>query len=414
MTFAAGVAIQLSFMRAPNQVTVLNGKKVGKRAVASVQSSIQYITDNVKPVDFRNLILGSHANDASLRMKMFNSQGDEKTSFETLQKTQTEPGKSIVIPTTLTGPPQNPPAHAVRIIGCNLGKATVFVQELKKALGNNVRVVAPKHFDGVSWGKGYGLWEFLCYEFSVYLPKLPKTKKPRELPEIMAEFQRVVAASPPGGPAPAPFQFIDGSRVPDAYWKDENWYKPDPVGDVTMDLAAPIKLAAPLGPVTTVGVRRGLDLEFPKISWPVPIPDPTKFPKLDDKAKCLELLRADMILDKKYAPKSRFVGGTGGHPYPMFTRFNYADLDKMLAGLGWTFSREEPHDGLPLALRCLGEQAAYTLILPITDPAPTPDPKVGKVLTNFHPDPKRFAGVPDSKLPPPALSLDDPALYLTV
>src|SRR6185295_215198 len=131
MTFAAGVAIQLSFMRAPNQVTVLNGKKVGKRAVASVQSSIQYITDNVKPVDFRNLILGSHANDASLRMKMFNSQGDEKTSFETLQKTQTEPGKSIVIPTTLTGPPQNPPAHAVRIIGCNLGKATVFVQELK-------------------------------------------------------------------------------------------------------------------------------------------------------------------------------------------------------------------------------------------------------------------------------------------
>lgn len=59
----------------------------------------------------------------------------------------------------------------MRFFGCNIGKAPSFLAEWKKALGGNVNLIAPKHFDGLSSEDGYGVWEFLCYEFELSVPK---------------------------------------------------------------------------------------------------------------------------------------------------------------------------------------------------------------------------------------------------
>jgi hypothetical protein len=402
LPFPYGVSLMFKFMRAPNQVTLVNGNKFGNRPVASLRACIQWLAANVTAANFRNLLLGSHATDATLQMPMFNTQGAQTTTYETLEKTQVESDKSIVIPPALIS---NPPTHSVRIVGCNIGKSKKFLEQLKKALGNNVKVIAPKHFDGISKGDGYGVWEYLAYEFMVSLPKPTKfhtLKQPHTMAQIMAEFQSRAAGTPGQEP---PFQFINGSKVPDAYWTNPAWYAPIPMTKVSLPLASPI------GPANTVLVHRGLEIKPGSINWPVLVPNSTPFPNLKDEPTCLALLKAAWLEDKGFA-RSRFVGGPTGHEFPVFTRYNFQDIDKMLKGYLWTFTKEA--SGSQSILRCVGERFTYKLVVPITNPSPSPDPKVGRVLTNFHPDPVLFKKVPFDQLPPPGLSLNNLALYETV
>ena len=118
----------------------------------------------------------------------------------------------------------------------------------------------------------------------------------------------------------------------------------------------------------------------------VPKPDPPAF------TNCIAILKASFEAD---------TSSLFNPPFPVFERQGYGDLDEFVSGHSWTFSQgtRKGKDGKRVfMLLAVGTRISYTLLIPVTDPAPAPDPKVGKLITNFFPL-ATFDKVPLDELP---------------
>ncbi len=296
------------------------------------------------------------------------------SEYETLQVAIDDPTRSIEMTTDLIGPDPG----VVNFRGCNIGKSQPFLDKWKEALGN-VRVSAPKHFHGIFSGPEYGYWESLVYEFAV-------NRRGDEPFTTLADLKAAFRARTPA------FAFVDGTTVPDAYWDNEDWLPNRlPAGGFR---EIPYTLHDSIGSRTTIGANRGLLVEKAPFSWHIDYETAAEVPKPDPPAftNCIAILKASFEAD---------TSSLFNPPFPVFERQGYGDLDEFVSGHSWTFSQgtRKRKDGKRVfMLLAVGTRISYTLLIPVTDPAPAPDPKVGKLITNFFPL-ATFDKVPLDELP---------------
>jgi hypothetical protein len=320
------------------------------------------------------------------------------TTYEIVQQTidnSSDPSKTIKITSALIGAPTTPPTHKVNFRGCNIGRSQDFLNKWKEALGGNITVTAPKHFHGIFSGPGYGYWEYMVYEFRV---NAPDGKPFTTLADMKAAFRTAV------GNTPAAFSFVDGNVIPDSYWDDVRWLPNNlPEGGFG---EVPTALTHNIGMRATIGANRGLLIEKLPFKWKVDYTSASGVPNTGDRAACLTAVKQSFGTAN---PASLF-----GSPFPVFQREGYANIDDFVNGHSWTFGKSSrKENGTKIfMLNATGIRYSYTVLVPVTDPAPSPDPTVGKLITNFFPL-TTFDKVPPADLPADGLVETDSKYFGT-
>ncbi|MFT3901543.1 MAG: hypothetical protein QM727_00045 [Niabella sp.] len=327
-------------------------------SISTVRDFIDELSTNAsvtKPVD--NIMLASHAMPQGFltTAKMYRAQ-TKSTSYEVLDDIKTSAINGIMIPNTLIGyNAGNPVTHTFRIFGCNIGKATPFLNKLKEALGGNVKVLAPMHFDEFVDSDKYGVWEALCYEFRL-------TKK-----TAFASRADYIAALTAKG-----FTYYDGTAVTAADWN--SW-----VPAKITSPAAPL-ISYPMGATidkrTTISFKREFRYENKKaFTITITYANPASIP-LTGPGKLADF--QSFLTTYKFRPSDAVTAFDNTHPYPMHVRWGFTSLQDFVNGMDWKFSVNGDK------MVCMGYYHEYTLLTPITDRSPG---NAGNLIFNFYPAP---------------------------
>jgi hypothetical protein len=315
---------------------------------------LETLSSVVKPVD--SMFVASHANDSGqLKIQIDSTQKDVFADFETLEKAVTS--GSIKIPPVLrTLPDGSPhPGTRVRIRGCRVGRAALFMEKLKEALGGEVTVTAPRHFHVVypdTYPNGFeGMFEWLDYDFAIH----SKTKLTRA--QIIAALKA------------KQFDFYDGTKVPDAKWG--GWVPKDP-SKTKRRIPMTLILGTTVGPKSSTEIfvkdAREWRHNVPKLYTAritgLPAEPPTKAAKLAKVREALETL--DMM-----GPL---------HEFPFWERYGYVDFDDFFNGVTWSVNWDKKAKRLTGTAR----RHEYHALLPITTRTAT-DPDRGDLIFNYFP-----------------------------
>ena len=345
----------------------------GASTIRQFVTRLDTSTAIAKPVN--DLLVGSHANDEGhLLIAAFPGQ-QGTTQFETLETSLNDPTKSIAIDDSVIGYKENDPVtHTLHIKGCNIGKARPFLLKLQEALGKHVRITAPNHFHGLAQVYAQGIFEFLAYEFVVRRPEHFPDK-----PTAIAEFD--------GGN----FTLINGDSVPTADWRHVIPTNPN----TPTTQSYPLHLFQRVGSRTTLTVQRQYRVVPVTFSVTVSYPKPSDVPP--DEPTRRSQMREIMVMDPRFQD---------AHPYPIWTRVGFTDLDDFIAGHKWVFTKQGK------TLHCTGTRFVYTLLVPITDPATKPANGFfaqGDLIFNFYPN----VGSPLSAIPN-KLPVTEPVFFSTI
>jgi hypothetical protein len=327
-----------------------------KSGLATLREFIQHLDSSstvTKPIG--DILLASHANSQGFLTTAAMFPGQRvSTSFEILEDTISDTSKSIAIPDSLIGfVTGNPVTHNFHLRGCNIGKATPFLNKMKEALGGNVKLTVSLHFDEFVLNAGYGVWESLFYEFRL----IRKTAFGSR-----ADYITALDA--------AAFKYYDGSLVPLTEWK-----KLVPAKITKTQL---IKVTLPLGVTlkkrSTIDFNRQFRYDNTPYTTSISFSDPTRIPATE--ADRLAVLKT-FLTNKKYRASASTGAFDPAHPYPEYVRWGYTSLQEFLNEHEWTFSIKDEN-----VLVCKGSFHAYTMMFPITDRTAATS---GNLLFNFYP-----------------------------
>jgi hypothetical protein len=168
------------------------------------------------------------------------------------------------------------------------------------------------------------------------------------------------------------FRLIDTSPVPQAYWED--WI-PKRIPKKTKSLMRWTPLGMTLGKRKTLKTLYEFRIDTTPYRRRIPFPDPGSVPTSD--ADRLQALQSELQID--------FFFQTA-HPFPIYERWGYRNVEDFLAGFTWSFQRIDSY------LHVKGARFVYTVAVPITELA------TGNLIFNFYPE----AG---SSIPQPAPAL---------
>ena len=225
------------------------------------------------------------------------------TNFETLEKTLSDPAKSIAIDDAVIGYTTGDPiTHSVHFKGCNIGKAPAFLTKFREALGGNVMVTAPKHFHGIYEHTAYGTFEYMAYEFQV--------RNKTYFPSRAA----ILAAFDAGG-----FTFIDGTAGADGR-----------LGQVGAEEEVSKSVKTPLNGKLGVTHRQAQDDR-----------NRTRVPRRSRSSSAgrssTPAARRPTTTAARQAAFEASVSGDAvfqsTHDYPWYERLGYADVDRVLRRL---------------------------------------------------------------------------------
>lgn len=319
-----------------------NTTLVAPKSLATVRGFADFLLTSgtvTRPID--DALIAAHANSEGwIFIPMFAKQKGG-TNFETLEKTLSDPAKSIAIDDTVIGyTPGDPIMHSVHFKGCNIGKAPPFLTKFREALGGNVMVTAPKHFHGIYEHTAYGTFEYMAYEFQV--------RNKTYFPSRAA----ILTAFDGGG-----FAYIDGTPVPTTDWP--KWV---PKKKVSKSVTTPLnaKLGVTIGKRKTIETEREYRVKPLKFSWSITYSGGAPPATTAARQAAFE------------ASVSGDAGFQSTHDYPWYERLGYADVTEFFAGYTWTHSVKKN------TLYTTGTRVEYTILLPITDAA-------GDLVFNFHP-----------------------------
>lgn len=193
-----------------------NVKLIDKRGVTSVETFIEEVANgSTNTIPAGNLYLGSHASpDGTLYVHLIKNQNDVKAQLQI--RHMYELIEHLVIQNNIDADgivmPRPTDANNVaipgffNIRGCRIGEAKPILQILQQALGGNLTVRAPKHFDEVQELVGVGVFEYMSY--SLHLNK----KDP------FLKYADALAAFKASG-----LKYIDGTTIiPAADW--DKWF----------------------------------------------------------------------------------------------------------------------------------------------------------------------------------------------
>lgn len=312
------------------------------KSLATVRGFANFLLTSgtvTRPID--DALIAAHANgEGWIFIPMFPKQKGG-TNFETLEKTLSDPAKSVSIDDAVIGYTTGDPImHSVHFKGCNIGKAPPFLTKFREALGGNVMVTAPKHFHGIYEHTAFGTFEYMAYEFQV--------RDKAYFPSRAA----ILAAFDAGG-----FTYIDGTAVPTGDWS--TWV---PKKKVSKSVKTPVsgKLGVTIGKRETIEIEREYRVTPLKFWWSI------KFsggPPPSTTAARQAAFEASVSGDAAFQST---------HEYPMYQRLGYSDVTAFFAGYTWTHAVKKS------TLFTTGTRVEYTVILPITDTA-------GNLVFNFHP-----------------------------
>lgn len=335
-----------------------NTTLVNQTGITRVDQFIDHLETNAgvtRPVE--DMIIASHGNDGGWLQIQFgdidadgDGNPDSNTTYEVLEIADAT--NVAEIPAIVPGA-----TSQFHIKGCKIGQnyAVPFVQKIKATLGGVVPVTAPKHFHEVWFRTDLGVLEYLGYDFSVV--------------QATAFANRAAVLAAFGG---AGLLFIDNSAIPVSYWSSRI---PTKVGTGRSERSYAVNLSPALTPTNGSAInslRLTLDASFRH--------DAERFTfTLSYGAGSPPTSAAAKKADMKTSMAGVAVFGVA-HPFPMYARYEYNNLDQFVDGFTWAFTFDKnSHD-----MRCVGTRHRYTLIVPITDPANN------NLFYNFYP----YAGNP--------------------
>jgi len=303
-----------------------------------------------RPVE--DMIIASHGNDGGWLQIQFadidadgDGNPDTNTTYEVLEIADST--NVADIPASVVGA-----ASKFHIKGCKIGQnyAVPFVQKIKAALGGVVPVTAPKHFHEVWFRSDLGVLEYLGYDFSVVQATAFVNRN-----ALLAAF------------GAAGLVFIDNSAIPADYWRTNI---PTQVGTGRITMRYTVNLSPALIPTSGSAMnslRLTIDNSFRHDAerFTFTVGYGTGSPPATDTAK-----KADMKTSMAAEPAFQAT-----HPFPMYARLEYDNLDQFVDGHTWTFT----YDRNSHNMRCVGTRHRYTLIVPITDPTNN------NLFYNFYP-----------------------------
>lgn len=287
---------------------------------------------------------------------------------------------AIIIPNSVINPrpPGTGPAF-VHIKGCKIGQdhARPFVEKFKEALGGQVNLTAPKHYQSVSEIDGAGILEYLSYEFSVTSPT------------EFANRAALISAFESAG-----HTFIDGTPVPNVNWG--RW--------VHRNITAGRR-----GSRFTVGLNPAIQIDATHEQTSLRLSGRTSFrhevetvpysisfigstPPTTVEAR-RQLLRDQLRANRLFDPAQ-----TG---FPKYQRLEFDSFDEFWDGLSWSTPRWNASES---RLSIVGTRHKYICIVPIcTDPNGD-----NNLIFNFYPEPGNSTPVINQLLE------TDTRLFLTV
>ncbi len=304
-----------------------------------------------KPID--DILVGSHANaQGYLFTAMFPNQASP-TKYETLEDSISDTTKSIGVPDSLIGfTTGDPITKNFHIKGCNIGKATPFLDKMKEAIGGNMNVTAPVHFHGLYEMSTHGTWELMQYEFRMNRKNAFTTR---------ADYIAALDA--------ANFTFYNSDPVALGDW--EAWVPQSIAQGSSVNVTLP--LGVTLNRRSNITFDRAFRYRISDYTYTINFPGAADVPK----TTADRLAALDTGLDDfKYRDTDTVGGFDSAHPYPEYERWGYASKQDFLDEHDWRFSVSGSR------LVCLGRFHAYTMLIPITDRDPA---NLDNIIFNFHP-----------------------------
>lgn len=384
-----------------NQVALLVARRPAMDMIeiaSTLQGFIEEATSRAAappPID-DELVVGGHAGRRGfLSVDPYPGSVGPWLDFESLERSLAVPGLTLGLPDALVGySPATPQstARAFHIKGCNIGKARPWLEKLREALGNHVRVSAPKHFHGVSINglpavTPLDVIEWMGYQFVAY----------RKTP--FADVDALATAFYAQGHIRP-----DGARIPKNAFK--TWLRVLGVRKRQLKVAVqierknlPLPLGRNIGGLVHTDGEMGFYTRTPASSvvyQTFVIQPPQPVPATD--AECEAMLPAWFQTDTAYLDT---------HPFPIYRREGYATLAEMIDGLKWRFVRNATVD--PPTIDCIGGRFEYELLVPIANPGPggTFAPTKAPLIYNHIPE----SGPPVTT---PAFDETSPYYYATV
>jgi len=335
-----------------------NTTLVNQAGIIRVDQFIDHLKTSAgvaRPVE--DMLIASHGNDGGWLQIQFadidadgDGNPDTHTTYEVLEIADAT--NVVEIPAIVRGA-----ASQFHIKGCKIGQdyAVPFVEKIKAALGGAVPVTAPKHFHEVWVRTDLGVLEYLGYDFSVVQAT------------AFANRNALLAAFGAAG-----LTFIDNSAIPADFWRT---HIPTNISVGRRERRFTINLSPALipnhgSPINSLRLTIDESFRHDAERFTFSVNYGSGSPPSSDTAK-----KADMKTSMAGVPVYQAT-----HPFPMYARYEYDDLDQFVDGFTWAFS----YNSKTHVLRCVGTRHRYTLIVPISDPA------TSNLFYNFYP----YAGNP--------------------
>lgn len=337
-------------------------RRVRIRRLKDMLLTVNFNGDIDRPL--RKVFIGTHGNDSGWMQIQFDAvdvNGDNKveanTTYEVLENIDTTDAFHF------EDAAKNDDTH-VHIRGCLIGQdfARPFVELLKKVMGDEVPVSAPKHYHVVVRLPNAGHMEFFGYQFQVSVLSRFRGRDARS--ELIEAFKE------------ASFFFIDaagGHFLEDEWW--EKWI-PRNVSLGKRTIRHRVNFEPPILP------RRG----NPIVRMNIPLPKAFRAVRQQYRytvtgvtsdpgnlATRIELVHNVIRADDDFKV---------AHPFPIYKRYEFDTIDQFFEGFNWRVtynSRKEK-------LYATGSRYLYTVNAPITSDPDANDDTKNHLIFNFNPN----------------------------
>jgi hypothetical protein len=374
--------------RLPN--TILITPTTGRNHVAGLLARLGELPPrpaNPNPRPIGDLLLVAHGNETGQYFIRLARRLGSPADFEKADDANTANAVRLTAP--LLEPAGGGPLNriTVRLRGCNIGRARLFIERLRDAMspvGGLLNMTAPLHFDELH-GIAGGTVEYLAHKFTLRMnQRFARQNGVSARDQLLDAFRQE-----------NDFAYLDGTDIDDAdwaLWVPVDIHPPRPRRHRPFDIS--VDLDPPANGQTTVTIHG--EYRYDPITfgpWEAPPQVPANHQRTRGRESRQPTADERQFL-KDTLPQFEFGGRhlyDPAYEWPDYERYGFRDLDDYVDNLDWRVT----FNGRTLRFRAVRHE--YTVMLPITDPParpPPPAPPTLPVLRFYDFLPSRAAAGP--------------------